>query len=407
MSAKPVIVVSATRFFQGGTLVIVAECLKFLSEHYSTTHTIKALVYKKALYEQMDPRLHLLEGVEWIEYPKARKSALHRLYQEYISFGKSAVKWQPVLWLSLQDSTPRVKATVRAVYFHNPLLEIPLPLLAKFWKHQPRLALLRLLYKYIYTRGIKNNDFVITQQAGIAALLEGRYGLERSKIRVFPPASFLLNSTGPLNYRAESKPLGEDTQDGTQTKQRPYTFIFPATAFYYKNHALILAACRLLNDQLSESSAHEQASLNYQVILTIDGSENRHVQQLALAAQKELPQIQFAGFLKRTLLYAYYKKADCMIFPSLLESWGLPLSEFAAQDKPVLCADLSYGRSTLRDYNKAVFFDPENEKQLAALMHQAITGKLNFQGPDNRIKQDYQILNSWEALFQQLLDSGH
>jgi len=404
MSHQPVIVVSATRFFQGGTLVIVGQCLKFLSKHYSPTHQVKVLVFKKELYEQMDPGLKDLKGIEWLEFPKARKSVIYRLFQEYITFKKLSRKLQPVLWLSLQDSTPRVEAKIRAVYFHNPLLDIPQELIYKFWKHQPRLAVLRLLYKYLYTSGINKNDFVITQQEGIAALLEQNYRITPGKIRVFPPTAFLMPKarTNIFEHARVEEVKTERVNNKDNRLEKPFTFIFPSTAFYYKNHELIISACELLNSKLV--AADDKKQRTYKVILTIDGSENRHVQRLVKFAQEKLPQIECVGFLNRDALFEYYKQADCMIFPSLLESWGLPLSEFAAQHKPILCANLSYGRSTLRDYHKVAFFDPRAEEQLARLMLQAIKGSIAFTDSDLISKADFQFVYDWQALFRELLE---
>ena len=45
-------------------------------------------------------------------------------------------------------------------------------------------------------------------------------------------------------------------------------------------------------------------------------------------------------------MYEKYNKIDCLIFPSKLETWGLPISEFMAFDKPMLIADLPYAHET-------------------------------------------------------------
>lgn len=391
MNKRPVIVISATRFFQGGTLVIVKECLKFLSEYYSATHTIKALVYKKALYEDDD-----VQGVEWVEFPKSRNSAFHRLYDEYINFYKLSKTWQPELWLSLQDSTPRVRATVKAVYYHNPLLLKPKAL--KLWKHQPRLEALRLLYKYIYTKGIVSNDFVITQQPVIAAYLLKTYRLETGKLKVFPPTDYLLkhkNSPDVDSKQGDTQTLKDINSSFQEADTKPYTFIFPATAFYYKNHTVIMEACRILQKQ--------SPGLVYRVFLTIDGSENNYVKKLVANGRKDFPQVAFVGFLKREALFEYYMEADCMIFPSFLESWGLPLTEFAGLNKPILCANLPYGRSTLAGYDKAVFFDPTNANQLANLMIQATSHSLDFHPTKTTVEADFHYIRTWKECFELLL----
>ena len=389
MNKKPVIVVSATRFFQGGTLVIVNECLKFLSEYYSKTFIIKALVSDPALY---DPN----PAIEWVSFPKSRKSIFNRLFDEYIGFKRLSKQWKPELWLSLQDSTPNVEATTRAVYFHNPLLLKPKDL--NLWKYQPRLGVLRLLYKYIYTRGIQKNDIVITQQLHIADYLMSRYGLPYNKLRVFPPVEYILGRRDELlgtSNDSASQKVGADI--GLEQKSGVFTFIYPATAFYYKNHGLLLAACRLLVSK----GIHD-----FKLLLTIDGSENNYVHKL-LQQSRGFSQVELLGFQSRRTIYDYYRQVDAMLFPSLLESWGLPLTEFAGFEKPIICADLPYAKETLAGYSKVAFFNPRDPGVLSELMALAIKGQLKCcpsqQERQGDLLKTPKVVHTWEALFSELL----
>ena len=112
---KPVIVISAHRtFLRSGAVAITGECLKSLAQKYKEKYQLKALIYQKELYP-------LLPEIEYIEFPYARKNAFYRLYYEYIYFKKLSKKWQPYLWLSMQDTTPNVIAKNRVVYLHNAL----------------------------------------------------------------------------------------------------------------------------------------------------------------------------------------------------------------------------------------------------------------------------------------------
>ena len=91
-----------------------------------------------------------------------------------------------------------------------------------------------------------------------------------------------------------------------------------------------------------------------------------------------------------------------MIFPSLLETWGLPLSEFALQHKPILCADLLYSKETLANYGKVKFFDPYNPEMLAAFMLQAIKRELVFD--DNEFNYPEPVIHSWKEMFDKILE---
>lgn len=359
---KPLIVVSATRYFQGGSIVIVDECLACLSKHLSEKYRIKALVYKKEIYT---PR----EGVEFIEFPKSRRSAAFRLYHEYFLFKKLSKEWKPFLWLSMQDSTPDVIAEKRAVYFHNSLLWFPKPLqlLAK----QPRLFFLWLLYKNVYTKGIRKNNHIVIQQKSFADFLQKKYGIQDNRLLIFPP---------PLSlYKAE--PV---------TNKKAYVFIFPAAAMMYKNFEVLLRANKIL----------EEKKLSYKIILTVSGTENTYIKKLK--KKYHSANVEFSGFVDRRKLFDYYNQSDCMIFPSLLETWGLPLSEFALQHKPILCADLPYSKETLANYDKVKFFDPNDPERLAALMFQAKNNELAFD--ENMFQHKEPVIHSWKEMFDKILE---
>ena len=47
-----------------------------------------------------------------------------------------------------------------------------------------------------------------------------------------------------------------------------------------------------------------------------------------------------------------YSKANALIFPSKLETWGLPISEAIDYKIPIMVAKLEYARETLGSYKK-------------------------------------------------------
>lgn len=50
-----------------------------------------------------------------------------------------------------------------------------------------------------------------------------------------------------------------------------------------------------------------------------------------------------------------YNTSDCLIFPSKLETWGLPISEMKFFGKPILIADELYAKETVGGYDKVQF----------------------------------------------------
>ncbi|WP_269541287.1 glycosyltransferase family 4 protein [Cerasicoccus fimbriatus] len=69
------------------------------------------------------------------------------------------------------------------------------------------------------------------------------------------------------------------------------------------------------------------------------------------------------------LLQALYCKATCFIFPSIAEGFGWPPLEAQACGCPVAVSDIEPLRSNCQS---ALFFDPANEHQAAALINEAL-----------------------------------
>ena len=65
----------------------------------------------------------------------------------------------------------------------------------------------------------------------------------------------------------------------------------------------------------------------------------------------------FEGIIKHDNLLSYYKSATALVFPSSIETVGLPLLEAAALGLPVLAADVDYAHEVLNGYDGVVYTD--------------------------------------------------
>jgi Glycosyltransferase len=145
----------------------------------------------------------------------------------------------------------------------------------------------------------------------------------------------------------------------------------------------------------------EKGINDFEVILTIDGSENRY-SKLIKNKYGSIPNIKFIGLQSRDKVFELYKISDCLIFPSKLETWGLPITEFKQFGKPILAADLPYAHETVGNYDTVCFFNPDNPYELSNLMENIINNKLVCQS--NRVPQPkYPFAKSWKDLFDILL----
>lgn len=366
------LVISGINFFEGGPLSIFNDCLSYInSSSFVKDCDVIALVHKVELFDRKK-----LNNIEFVEFPKSRSSYLYRLYYEYIYFYKYSKKIDVAFWLSLHDITPRLYKTKQAVYCHNAAPFGSLNLRTFFY--HLRHFIFSLFYKYIYKINIKSNRYIIVQQSWLRDIFADKFDFDPKKIIVAIPQ--VATMPGERN----EKP----------TKNKEVSFFFPTYPRPFKNIEIIGEAVTILN---------EHGIKNFKVYITVDGSENKYARRI-LKKYGALKNIDFIGLQNREKIYDLYEEIDCLIFPSKLESWGLPISEFKQYGKPMLVADLPYARETVGDYPKAKFFKIFSPNELATSMRRLISDEnMNFEKV-NPILYSAPFARNWEELFKILLD---
>lgn len=332
------VVVSAVSLRKGGTLRILQQTLEYLSGRSDVRVT--ALVHDRKLCEYPE--------IEYIEIPWATRSWAHRLWCEYVTMHRIsedlARNGGPVdLWLSLHDTTPRVVAKEQEVYCHTsfPFLKLRL----RDFMMDPKIPAFRLLTPLYYKVGARKNSSIIVQQEWFADALSRLMRVPREKFRVIPPAGapevgdmspqkIFFNPDSPRELATR---IGELVQDGARS------FFFASTPDCHKNFETFLEAVRLLDSQDCEGLGIDPSDLRF--VITVRGDENRYARWLH-RRWGALPNVDFHGLMGRDELYEHYRKADCFVFPSRVETWGLPISEYASvhPDGILLLADLPYAR---------------------------------------------------------------
>lgn len=368
------IVISAVNLRKGGTLTILRECLESMSQLVNQQgYRVVALVHRKDLAPY--------PGIEYIELPWSVRSWFHRLLCEYVTMhGISKNIGQIDLWLSLHDTTPRVVAKHQAVYCHNSY-----PFFRWRWYHlwqNYRIVFFALFTKLIYRINLHRNDFVIVQQEWFRKAFQRMFGLSQKRIIVFPPMS-PMGPMGPMSPMSSMGSMGQ-----------PLRFIYPAYPDVHKNYECICEAARLLEQEVGRG--------RFEVLLTTDGNFNRYSRWL-YKCWSNVDSLKFVGFLSREQLYAKYSQSDCLVFPSQVETWGLPISEFAATGRPMLLADLPYAHESAAGSAKTAFFNPNEPEQLKELMLRLLCGDntmLNYIVPFQYKKP---IVKDWNQLISIIL----
>jgi len=335
------IIISATNLTEAGPLSVLKDCLTHASSRLSGRFMILALVHDRNLLGEMP-------GVEFMEFPLAKKTWFIRLFHEWFVFNRLSLKLKPFLWFSLHDMTPRVQAQRRAVYCHNPAMFYPLTFSEAL--REPVFAMFNKFYPLAYRINIAQNDWVIVQQEWMRKEFRARYPV-RNIIVGYPSLTAM-----------------EDTRSRTSSSPGNRIFFFPAYPRFFKNIEVIGDAARILM---------ARGRTGFEVRVTFDGSENSYARKMA-RQYRDVPALRFIGLQSRQRIFELYQETDCLIFPSRLETWGLPLSEFKLFGKPILAADLPYAHETVGHYDRVKFFNPVEATELASRMEEFLDGKLRY-----------------------------
>ena len=371
MSGLKTIVISAVNLRKGGTLTILRDCLQSLSELVlsSREYRVVALVHKRELCDY--------PGIEYIEMPDIIKGWSRRLWCEYVTMNRISKELAPVyLWLSLHDTSPRVKAEKQAVYCHNsfPFYRWNF----RDFKMDYKIPLFAMFTKYAYKVNVRSNKYLIVQQNWLREGLSKMFRLEKEKFIVAPPQRKRVDVI-PEN-------ISKDT----------FTFFYASTPDCHKNFETLCMASELLQEEIGSDK--------FKVVLTLSGEENKYSRWLK-QTWGHVSSIDFAGFMSKERLFGYYKSADCFVFPSKVETWGLPITEFmeASGNKAMLLSDLPYAHETAAGASRVGFFNPSDPVELKDKMKKMVEGEISELEcvPNQNIENPKAY--SWKELWEMLL----
>lgn len=351
---------------EGGIFTILDNCLEQISLYNATQeYQIIALVGDKSRFNY--------PNIDFLEYPKSKKSWFLRLYYEYYHFKNLSKKINPDIWLSLHDISPTVLCKKRFVYCHHPTLFYKPTL--KDWIFNPKIGIFSLLYKYLQSININKNKAVFVQQNWIKQEFEKMYKI--GNVVVTKP-EFVQNTVAQKIALDNSK----------------VHFFYPSLARSFKNFEIIFEAINLLEKNVSDKIVMH---------LTLDKKNRNNYTNYLVKKYKDTKCINYIGILSKEEMVHYYNSIDCLVFPSKLETWGLPISEAKSFMKPMLLSNLSYAKETVGNYDKVSFFDVNNPNELADLLTKFVNKTILYQG--NKYKFDTKNqLHTWFELFEYMLN---
>lgn len=299
-------------------------------------------------------RAHLsdTDNINVLKYPWVKKSWLHRLYFDNFVAHALVKKYSIDKVVSFQNVTiPHIKKK-QIVYVHNSLPFVDY----KFsFKENKRLWIYQNIISKRIMKSIKVADKVIVQTEWMKKLCLDKTSVDIKKIDVIAP-----------QVNIEIKQYFEPSEKSFST------FFYPASNFEYKNHKVIIEACKTLKSNNVS---------NFRVIFTLAGTEGNHIQSLCREAKEHNLPIDFVGSLERDDVFKLYSQS-VLIFPSYIETFGLPLFEAKLHKGLIVASDCPFSHEILDNYKNAYFFNPASGEELFVLMNKLINLETKYHPTD-------------------------
>ncbi|MER1868806.1 glycosyltransferase, partial [Proteus mirabilis] len=185
---------------------------------------------------------------------------------------------------------------------------------------------------------IKHLDYLIVQAEWLKESIIKKLNFPRKNIFIIKPK---VNINPNKNFTIVNNTL----------KNKDFNILFyPAYGHEYKNHKIII-------DSIKEIGIKYLEKNNVRIVFTIE--ENHKLAQEIKKTSLNKYFI-FTGKISREKVFYYYRLAKIVLFPSVLETYGLPLKEALVLNKNIIVSRLPYAEEVLSNYNKAIFCNPYN-----------------------------------------------
>lgn len=281
-----------------------------------------------------------------------KKSYFHRWIFETMQLKKILKDIAPDLIISLQNMPIRGCKVKQFTYLHQSLQYCP----KRFSLLKPEergLAIRQKIICNIYKKNLPKSEHIFVQTNWIKEATKKWLNMKNDQITVVPVAV--------------------DVPEGLIREyegQKSKVFFYPARAEMYKNHSVIIDACKKLV---------ESGLTDFKVLFTIKKEDGPYAEKIVELC-KDLP-IEFTGSIPYREMWDYYRKT-ILLFPSYLETCGLPMLEAKAAGGRILASDMPFSHEDLDGYENVMYFQYNDIDELAKKM------RMNLEHPNYILSND-------------------
>lgn len=257
-------------------------------------------------------------------------------------------------WLNEHGVKPKVSVSLmnigfgktdfqQVIYLHQPL---PFSDFNEFKWFEVKPRLKKKLLFWEIKRTVPSNSIIVVQTNWMKKAINKKLKIPLDQIHVIKPKV-------DLSFISDKIPREINFS---------YKLFYPAVpGTSYKNHELLirtLAEIRKMNSSLFSK---------LRLVFTCKPGDSRlttYYRKVASSLNVD-DRIDWVGYLNKEQIIKQYRDADLVLFPSKLETFGLPLIEAAAFGKHIFVLDKPYAHDVLQDY-RGVIFIPNNAEVWAS-----------------------------------------
>ena len=338
-----IVFVNATAASEGGALTILKQFLEGISIYSNKNiyYYIFCSLEELKIYENKYIRIvNNIKGKKWLDRIK------WDLYELKNWSKKKDIKAD--LIISFQNTgVYYYKDVKQLIYLHNPI-----PFMKKFnWKLFDKNERILWFYKNIYKRIIKitlkKNFYIVVQTEWMKDAVIRQFNWNPMKISIIKPdlKDILIGNIPMVDFN-----------------DNKFHILYPAPITVYrkfKNYELIINALKYIKD--NKRGIYDNLMIHF----TIDRNLNNIINNPIIKLIKGLNvgnNICFEGILSYERILSFYKSCDLLVFPSYIETFGLPLIEAASFGMPILAADMNYAREVIGNYEGVKFLNHKDSK---------------------------------------------
>lgn len=279
--------------------------------------------------------------------PWVKKSWVHRFYCDVFYIPRLLKKIHIDEALSLQNIAIRGCRVPQTVYVQNciPFSDYFFSLIKspKFWIYQNIIGA-------AIKRSLKHADKIIVQTKWMKESVARNCNIDYERI--------IVDEVQELDFSSVTATQKYDN--------KIVRFFYPAFGYPYKNHRIIVDAVKQIN---------KNNDLKYEVIFTLNENDGRVAKSLYNEVQIGKLPIRFVGKLGRNEMKELYQKS-ILLFPSYMETVGLPIKEAMSLETEMILSDLIYAHDAAKGCQKVTYIKPNDVNELAEVMKKYITGKV-------------------------------